>query len=142
VPLKIRSAGLADEQAVVTLWRACGLVTSYNDPAVDFRFAKGGACSEVLVGEDESGRIKGSVMVGHDGHRGWLYYVASDPGSRGSGFGRQMVRAAEDWLRARNVAKAQLMVRETNTGVVSFYERLGFEVAPRVVMSKWLKPSP
>jgi ribosomal protein S18 acetylase RimI-like enzyme len=30
------------------------------------------------------------------------------------------------------------MVRETNTKVVAFYERLGFETAPRVVMSKWL----
>lgn len=78
-------------------------------------------------------------MVGHDGHRGWLYYLASDPGSRGRGFGRQMVQAAEEWLRQRGVVKAQLLVRETNTKVVSFYEHLGFEVAPRTVMSKWLK---
>lgn len=137
--LKIRSAIPEDEQAVIALWRACGLIASYNDPAIDFRFAKTGACSDVLVGEDESGWIKGSVMVGHDGHRGWLYYVASDPESRHGGFGRQMVQAAEDWLRARNIAKVQLLVRETNTDVVPFYEHLGFEVAPRVVMSKWLK---
>ena len=136
--LTIRSAVPEDEQAVVSLWRACDLVTSYNDPVADFRFAKAGACSDVLVGEDETGQIKGSVMVGHDGHRGWLYYVASDPGSRGRGFGRQMVQAAEEWLGERGVVKAQLMVRETNAKVVPFYERLGFEVAPRVVMSKWL----
>jgi len=140
VSLKIRSARPDDEQAVIALWKACGLIASYNDPATDFRFAKSGACSDVLVGEDESGQIKGSVMVGHDGHRGWLYYVASDPGSRHSGFGRQMVQAAENWLRTRDIAKVQLLVRETNTNVVAFYERLGFEVAPRVVMSKWLKP--
>ena len=136
--LVIRSATPEDETALVALWNACGLVTSYNDPGADFRFAKAGASSDVLVGEDHTGEIKGSVMVGHDGHRGWLYYVASDPGSRGIGFGRQMVEAAEAWLRRRGVVKAQLMVRETNTKVVSFYERLGFEVAPRVVMSKWL----
>jgi ribosomal protein S18 acetylase RimI-like enzyme len=136
--LMIRSAALADEQDVVGLWRACDLVVSYNDPAVDFRFAKAGSCSDVLVAEDDAGRIVGSVMVGHDGHRGWLYYVASDPRSRGRGFGRRMVQAAEEWLRQRGVVKAQLLVRETNTKVVSFYERLGFETAPRVVMSKWL----
>ena len=51
-----------------------------------------------------------------------------------------MVQAAENWLRTRDIAKVQLLVRETNTNVVAFYERLGFEVAPRVVMSKWLKP--
>lgn len=137
--LTIRSASPDDEPAVVALWRACGLVASYNDPVADFRFAKFGACSDVLVGADGTGGIRGAVMVGHDGHRGWLYYVASDPGSRGSGFGRQMVHAAEDWLRRRGVLKVQLLVRETNTQVVTFYEHLGFEVAPRIVMSKWLK---
>ena len=136
--LTIRSAVPEDEPGVVALWRACDLVASYNDPAADFRFARAGACSDVLVGEDEAGRIGGSVMVGHDGHRGWLYYVASDPQSRGSGIGRQMVQAAEAWLRQRGVIKAQLLVRETNTKVVSFYEHLGYEVAPRVVMAKWL----
>ncbi len=120
------------------MWHACGLVASYNDPAADFRFAKAAACSDVLVGTDGAGRIRGSVMVGHDGHRGWLYYVAADPESRGAGIGRQMVQAAEDWLRQRGVVKVQLLVRETNTQVVSFYEHLGFETAPRVVMGKWL----
>ena len=57
---------------------------------------------------------------------------------RGVRFGRQMVTAAEGWLRERGVIKAQLLVRETNTKVVSFYEHLGFEVAPRVLMGKWL----
>ena len=137
--LKIRNARPEDEAAVVALWQACGLGASYNDPAADFRFAKAGADSDVLVGE-EAGRIVASVMVGHDGHRGWLYYVASDPVSRGSGVGRRMVEGAEDWLRARGVVKAQLLVRETNTQVVAFYERLRFEVAPRTVMTKWLKP--
>jgi ribosomal protein S18 acetylase RimI-like enzyme len=138
MPLTIRPAVPEDEPDIVALWRACDLVASYNDPAADFRFARGGACSDVLVGEDETHRICGSVMVGHDGHRGWLYYVASAPDARGSGIGRHMVQAAEAWLRERGVVKAQLLVRETNTKVVSFYEYLGFEVAPRVVMSKWL----
>src|SRR5690348_4593901 len=139
--LTIRRAVPEDEPSVVELWRACDLVVSYNDPAADFRFARAGACSDVLVGEDEAGRISGSVMVGHDGHRGWLYYVAASADARGSGIGRQMVQAAEQWLRQRGVVKVQLLVRETNTKVVSFYQRLGFEVTPRVVMAKWLRKS-
>ncbi len=43
--LKIRSATDDDEQKIVALWRECGLVTSYNDPVSDFRFAKGGPSS-------------------------------------------------------------------------------------------------
>jgi ribosomal protein S18 acetylase RimI-like enzyme len=137
--MSIRSAAPADEEAVVKLWHACELVATYNDPAHDFNFAISGNCSDVLVSEDETGRINGSVMVGHDGHRGWLYYVAVAPQLRGTGVGRDLVLAGEQWLRHRAIMKAQLLVRETNTGVVSFYEHLGFEIAPRVVMSKWLK---
>ena len=137
--LSIRSAAPADEEAVVALWLACDLVASYNDPSHDFNFALSGTSSDVLVSEDGTGRINGSVMVGHDGHRGWLYYVAVAPQQRGTGLGRDLVLAGEHWLRHRGIVKAQLLVRETNTSVVSFYEHLGFEIAPRVVMSKWLK---
>jgi ribosomal protein S18 acetylase RimI-like enzyme len=136
--LTVRSAVAEDEHAVVALWRACDLVAPYNDPVVDFRFAKAGSCSDVLVAVDDVGEVAGSVMVGHDGHRGWIYYVAAHPTSRRRGVGRSMVRAAENWLRQRGVVKVQLLVRETNAKVVSFYEHLGFEVAPRVVMSRWL----
>jgi ribosomal protein S18 acetylase RimI-like enzyme len=136
--LTVRSAVAEDEQAVVALWRSCDLVVSYNDPAADFRFAKAGPASDVLVAVGDSGAVAGSVMVGHDGHRGWLYYVAVDPASRGKGVGRCLIEAAEDWLRERGVVKAQLLVRDTNTMVVSFYEHLGFEVAPRVILSKLL----
>ena len=140
--LTIRSAAADDEAGVTDLWRTCGLVISANDPGADFRFAKAGACSDVLVGDDRDGRIRGSVMVGHDGHRGWLYYVAADPRVRGVGIGRQMVTAAEAWLRERDVVKCQLLVREANMKVVAFYEHLGFAVAPRTVLAKRLVGGP
>lgn len=142
VSMTIRAAEPADEATIVTLWQSCGLVVAHNDPVADFRFARAGACSDVLVGQDGDGRIVGSVMVGHDGHRGWLYYVASDPGSRGRGVGRRMVRAAEAWLADRGVAKVQLMVRPTNAQAVAFYERLGFEETPRTIMARWLGTPP
>ena len=116
--LTVKSAVAGDEQVVVALWRACDLVASYNDPVADFSFAKAGPCSDVLVAVDDAGEVVGSVMVGHDGHRGWLYYVAAHPASRSEGVGRRMVQAAEDWLRERKVVKVQLLVRETNTKVV------------------------
>ena len=136
--MSLRIATQTDESAVIAIWTASGLVTTYNDPSGDFRFATAGACSAVLVNEDEAGQINATVMVGHDGHRGWLYYVAVSPHMRRTGLGHAMVHAAEQWLRERGVVKAQLLVRETNTSVVAFYEHIGFEVTPRVVMGKWL----
>ncbi len=137
----VRSATAADEASVVALWDEGGLIASYNDPVADFRFARAGTSSDVLVALDGEGAIVGSVMVGHDGHRGWLYYVAAAAKCQGLGVGRHVVAAAEEWLRQRGVLKAQLLVRETNTKVIAFYEHLGFETSPRTVMTKWVNVS-
>lgn len=137
--LTIRKATADDAPRVAALWRAANLVTSYNDPSKDFHFARAKENSDVLVGLDAQQTIVGSVMVGHDGHRGWIYYVAADPERRNQGIGRSMVEAAEQWLKAKGVVKVMLLVRETNTQVVDFYEHLGFEAIPRVIMQKWLE---
>jgi ribosomal protein S18 acetylase RimI-like enzyme len=135
---EIRSAAEADENAVTTLWQACSLTVPHNDPVQDFHFARGKPASDILVAA-EGERVIGSVMVGHDGHRGWLYYVAVDPALRRQGIGRALVRAGEAWLRDRGVPKVHLMVRETNTAVVEFYARIGYDPMPRFNMQKWLK---
>jgi ribosomal protein S18 acetylase RimI-like enzyme len=77
--------------------------------------------SDLLVGAEEKGVIVGSIMIGHDGHRGWIYYVAAHPDYRKRGIGRQMTYAAEEWLRERGIVKVMLLVRDTNTQVVDFY---------------------
>jgi len=136
--LVIRPATLGDEKETVALWRACGLVASYNDPAEDFRFARGKENSDVLLGIDDPNKIVGAIMVGHDGHRGWVYYVGTDPACRLQNIGRCMIGAAEQWLRERKVRRLTLTIRPTNTQVVAFYEKIGFEITPRTVMAKWL----
>lgn len=127
----------AELPALVALWQACNLVMPYNDPLEDIAFARGRSHSEVLVGRLE-GRPVASVMAGHDGHRGWLYYVAVDPACRHQGLGADIVTAGEDWLRRHGVRKVLLMIRETNTAVKAFYEKVGYNAVPRVVMERWL----
>jgi hypothetical protein len=127
----------ADIPAVVTLWERCDLTRPWNDPNADILFARGKENSEVLVGRDGND-VVATTMVGHDGHRGWLYYVATDPARQMRGYGRAIVSAAEDWLRARGIRKVQLMVRPGNTKVQAFYETLDFEAQERVIYAKWL----
>ncbi|WP_372070639.1 GNAT family N-acetyltransferase [Tistrella mobilis] len=103
----------------------------------DIAFARGRSHSDVLVGRLD-GRPVASVMAGHDGHRGWLYYVAVDPACRHQGLGADIVTAGEDWLRRHGVRKVLLMIRETNTAVKAFYEKVGYQAVPRVVMEKWV----
>ncbi len=126
-----------DIAGVVSLWERCGLTRPWNDPIGDIAFARGKPSSEVLVAYREE-KLMASVMVGHDGHRGIVYYVSVAPDEQGRGFGRQVMRAAEDWLKARGVWKLNLLVRAENEKVRAFYETLGYEVEPRLCMARKL----
>lgn len=128
-----------DVEALVELWTACGLTRPWNDPYKDISFAREGCESTVLVAERD-GRIIASVMAGHDGHRGMLYYVAVDPDLRREGLGKAAVRAAEDWLGRRGVWKINLLVRSENDAVRGFYESLGYEVSPVFCMARKIAP--
>jgi ribosomal protein S18 acetylase RimI-like enzyme len=133
----VRSAQEADTKPLIGLWEACDLTRPWNDPARDIAFACEKPESDVLVGELD-GKIVASVMVGHDGHRGLVYYVAIAPERQGNGFGRQIMKAAEDWLVGRGVWKMNLLIRPGNEKVQAFYESLGYEVQPRMCMARKL----
>ncbi|TGX50235.1 GNAT family acetyltransferase [Sphingomonas gei] len=136
----IEAAAADDGEGVVELWNACGLTRPWNDPQADFALALGGASSAVLVARDGKS-LAGSVMVGFDGHRGWVYYLAVAPDSRRAGLGRALMAAAEDWLRARGAPKLQLMVREDNDAALGFYAALGLERQKVVTLGRFLKDS-
>jgi ribosomal protein S18 acetylase RimI-like enzyme len=135
---EIRGATEGDEAAVVALWRSCGLVVGYSDPVRDFRAVRARPTSDILAAFDPDGNLIGSIAVGYDSNRGWLHYVSVDPGRRGHGLGRDLVRAAEEWLTARNVIDIHLTVRSGNGDVVRFYERIGYGTVPSIMMEKVL----
>ena len=80
--------------------------------------------------------LVGTVMVGYDGHRGWVYYLAVDEAQRGTGLGRALMVAAEAWLVSQGAPKVQLMVRTTNTAVLGFYAALGYTDQYCVVLGR------
>ena len=127
----------ADIDAAVALWRRCDLTRPWNNPHADLVQARATPTSAVLAGHFE-GVLVASVMVGYDGHRGWVYYLAVAPETQRNGFGRQMMQAAEAWLRDRGAPKIQLMVRGANTAAIGFYERLGLERQDVVTLGKRL----
>ncbi|WP_251153064.1 GNAT family acetyltransferase [Cellulosimicrobium sp. Marseille-Q4280] len=140
--LEVTEVADRDVDAVVALWRACDLTRPWNDPYRDIADARLGETSTVLVGRAASGTVPddaaaagdaprpgdllATAMVGVDGHRGWMYYLAVDPRVQGTGLGREMVVAAEAWLAAAGARAVRLMVRSTNDAVLGFYARLGY----------------
>ena len=138
--MKIRPMREADGAAVMALWESCGLTRPWNDARKDIHFAKQNPSSEILVGED-SGQIIASVMVGHDGHRGAIYYLAVSPQHQMQGLGRAIHDAAIAWLQNAGVWKINLMVRLENTQVVSFYEKLGYRPNNVVSLARAIEPN-
>ena len=123
--------------AAVALWHDVGLTRPWNDPHVDLQSALSGTTSTVLAAVDAD-RLLGTVMVGTDGHRGWMYYLAVAPEARSTGLGRALVAAAEGWVRDRGIPKLMLMVRTDNAAVLGFYAALGYEANDVVTLGRRL----
>ena len=136
----IRPYVAGDFAAVTALWIATGISIHYNDPAKDIPRMQATHNCQLYVGSIDE-RLMASIMVGHEGHRGWLYKLAVMPEFTGKGHGRALVHQAERWLVARGVPKCNLLIRDTNIKVREFYQRLGYDVAARTVMERWLRPA-
>jgi ribosomal protein S18 acetylase RimI-like enzyme len=127
----------ADRASTFALWEKAGLTRPWNDPYADFDLALANATSTILLARDGA-QLVGSLMVGFDGHRGWVYYLASAPQSHGQGIGRMLMLAAEEWLKQRRSPKIQLMVRHDNEAARGFYAAIGYEVQDVVTIGRRL----
>ena len=123
--LAIRPFRREDEAAVVDLWLRCGLVHPANDPRKDIRRKSSVRPDLFLVGTLGE-KIVASMMVGYEGHRGWINYLAVSPDHQKQGYGRKMMAEAERLLRAEGCPKINLQVRTSNAAVLAFYRAIGF----------------
>ena len=82
--------------------------------------------------------VVGSVMAGYEGHRGWISRIAVLRAHRHKRIGRALLSEAESRLAVLGCIKINLQVLETNSEVVPFYEEAGYEIEPRISMSKRL----
>lgn len=122
----IRAFREDDTAQAVALWEAAGLTRPWNDPYRDIE-RKLAVQRELFLVAADGERIVGTVMGGYDGHRGWLYYLATAGTHRGQGVGAALVAEVERLLEAMGCPKVQLMVRPDNAGARGFYDALGYE---------------
>ncbi|MDE0223473.1 MAG: GNAT family acetyltransferase [Spirochaetaceae bacterium] len=135
--MEIRPYRESDQDAVVALWRACGLVRPWNDPVKDIRRKLGVQRDLFLVGSLD-GRLVATMMVGYEGHRGWVNYLAVAADCRKRGLGRTLMSEAEARLREMGCPKVNLQIRRSNADVVSFYRSIGYSEDDVVSMGKRL----
>ena len=127
-----------DEAELLALWQACGLVVPWNNPRADIARKTADSPGLFFVGKIGE-RLVASCMAGYDGHRGWIYYLAVHPSLQRSGYAARLVSHCENKLRELGCPKIDLMVRNTNQAVIAFYQAIGFDLDPVVVLSKRLQ---
>jgi ribosomal protein S18 acetylase RimI-like enzyme len=127
-----------DEPAVLHLWQECGLIVPHNDPRKDIRRKLRVNPEWFLVGE-EDGAVLATCMVGYEGHRGWINYLAVAPRRQGQRLATRMMEEAERLLRAAGCPKINLQVRTANMQVIAFYESMGFKIDAVTSLGKRLE---
>jgi ribosomal protein S18 acetylase RimI-like enzyme len=136
--MHIRPFHPADEPAVIALWSRCGLTRPWNDPHKDIA-RKLAVRPDLFLVAEVDGSVIGTVMVGYDGHRGWINYLGVDPDCRRRGVGRALMTEAERLLRLEGCPKINLQVRTGNTEMIEFYRRIGYATDDVVSMGRRLE---
>ena len=114
------------QAAIVNLWQECNLVVPQNDPIEDIQ-KKLDFQPDLFLIALRDGQLIGSVMVGYEGHRGWLNYLAVSPKHQKRGYGRKLVDKAIMELRKLDCLKVNIQVRNSNRSAIEFYKHLGFQ---------------
>lgn len=135
--LEFRAYQPGDEAQVIELWHRCGLTVPYNNPKRDIQRKLRVQSDMFLVGViDEI--VIATAMVGYDGHRGWINYLAVAPEHQKKGIASRLMEEAETRLLSMGCPKINLQVRTSNTGVIKFYEKIGYKMDDVVSMGKRL----
>ncbi len=139
--LLIRSYRREEKRDVIDLWINCNLIVPANNPEKDIERKLAVNPDLFLVGLLND-TLVASCMVGYDGHRGWINYLAVAPQYRRRGIATRIMKAAEKCLTSAGCPKINLQVRTSNKAVIQFYKRVGFSDDDVISLGKRLAPDP
>ncbi len=137
--MRIRLFKESDRDSVIKLWRECELTRPWNDPDSDISRKLAIQPELFFVGEVDH-NVVASAMVGYDGHRGSVFYLAVAPEHRHRGFGKLLMQVAEDALKSMGCPKLNIVVRSSNETVLDFYSHLGYTIDDVVSIGNRLIP--
>lgn len=122
-PLSPRRAAESDLPAIAGLWLET-IRTSNTARDIEEAYREHGRYFLTL---EEEGRLAGFVAgTVKNRTRGHISGIAVRPDCRRRGFGRTLMRAAEEAFRADGFTRLTLEVRPSNREALKFYEALGY----------------
>lgn len=125
---KLSPLTLADYDEVLALWRATegvGLNESDSRENIAAYLARNPGLS--FVARDESGRIVGAVLCGHEGRRGYINHLAVASAHRGQGIGKRLVEACFTGLKKAGITRCNIFVFADNADGQEFWRHNGWK---------------
>ena len=101
----------------------------------------------IYVGLDDGGKLAGYAMArlvagefGQPGARASLDAIGVEAGHQGKGAGHKLLKAVEDVLRHKGVGEMTTQVLWSYPDMLGFFADTGFELAPRLVLTRDTSP--
>ena len=134
--LVIRGFRIEDYDRVMELWARGGLpLKPQGRDSRDAIAAQTGLANvRFLVAEEAgTGRLVGTILVTHDGRKGWINRLSVEESLRRRGIGARLVRAAEGWLESQGLGILACLIEEGNDASMAVFQALGYKKHPEIV---------
>jgi ribosomal protein S18 acetylase RimI-like enzyme len=124
----IRAASVTDIPALVQLINAAyAIETFFGGTRTDAKeVAELMQKGEFLVAQSASGSLLACVYTEVRGERGYFGMLSVEPSRQGSGLGRRMVEAAEDFCHSRGCRYVDISVLSLRPELLPLYHKLGY----------------
>lgn len=123
----IRLMTLADYDGICEVWENIDGTNPVDDSREGLEKYLKRNPETSFVAED-SGKIVGTILAGHDGRRGLFHHVAVLPEYQKQGIGKMLVDSAMNALKEEGINKVLLVVFNDNDNGNGFWEHMGFTV--------------
>lgn len=127
--MRIRTMDIADYEKVYALWMSCKNMgfNNLDDSREGIeKFLRRNPGTSFLA--EDSDRIVGTVLSGHDGRRGFIYHMAVAEEYRRQGIASNLLEKTLAALKNEGINKAALVVFNRNEAGNKFWESQGFTV--------------
>lgn len=139
--IRIRRLRAADYEAMIELFRVCGL-----DPRTDGRDSRAAIIRQlrsnrnVYLGAFEGPRLVGTALGTHDTRKGWINRLAVHPDFRRRGLATRLVLECERSLRAKGIEMFAALIEPGRKGSEAVFRGLGYELWELTYARKKLRP--
>ena len=116
-----------DYDLLVSIWEKAGLPYKANG-----RDSRESIENEVKLGCNQfmfavlNDETIGSILVTHDGRKGWINRVAVLPRFRRKGIAKMLVEAGEKWLQEQGIGIFACQIEEYNATSFEAFKKMGY----------------